>query len=343
MYEVLNSRQQAAKTINNSFYGLLDSSLPFALEIIAEAVTAFGRQSIQHTKAYLEDHGYPVRLADTDSCGVELPATMSTEDVEIWGTRIVQEISSTLFQNKLILQYEKQLRPCLVFQKKMYVGYNPCTKTLLNKGVKAKRRNITPYARQTFTSVIDLLCRVGDAEAAYEYIKARFKFLETIAARPWKLTENGGVEVNIDEFAVSCAIKHSSEYKSTPSLGYRVNQKLPLPLGPAERISYLYYYDEKDHKHTTGKEIANIDKATPIEIMKQHEEWSIDAVKVLQEHQLELLQYFSVVSATLSSRLDCLYNETLTRIKTKQGIIGSIRDCRVVFLNKPARTGTISE
>ena len=62
-YRTLDSRQQAIKTVNNSFYGLLGSSLPFGFERIAESVTTFGRAAIQRTNSYFEP-SYPVTLTE---------------------------------------------------------------------------------------------------------------------------------------------------------------------------------------------------------------------------------------------------------------------------------------
>ena len=237
-YQTLDARQQAIKTVNNSFYGLLGSSLPFGFEIIAESVTALGRYAVRETQKYLENKGYPVRLMDTDSCGIELP---SVEEVSTLCKRLARSISEEVFDCKLILEYEKQLRPCLIFKKKMYAGYDPSTDGLLIKGLSAKRRNIMPFVRKTFQQVLQLLCRHGDAEGALEYVRARFKYLLELR------------NANLEDFSITSSIKHKTEYKGTPSLGYRINQKLPHPLSPSERISYVYYYDKTNPKHNGSK------------------------------------------------------------------------------------------
>ena len=48
-YKRLDARQQAVKVISNSFYGILGASNFFGLQVIAEAVTAYGRCAIQKT------------------------------------------------------------------------------------------------------------------------------------------------------------------------------------------------------------------------------------------------------------------------------------------------------
>ena len=324
-YQTLDSRQQAIKTVNNSFYGLLGSSLSFGLEIIAESVTSFGRSAVQRTQRYLENAEYPVRLMDTDSCGIELPASLSPDEVSAVCTAVARDISNDVFEGKLTLEYEKQLRPCLIFKKKMYVGYDPSTDDLLIKGLSAKRRNIMPFVRETFQHVLQLLCHYGNADGALTYVRRRFQYLLEIRG------------TKLEDFAITSSIKHRLEYKGTPSLGYRVNQKLPWPLGPGERISYVYYYDMSDPKHNGSKRQGNwlpgsaIDTTLPLEMMLNH---SIDVYKVLVQHERELRQYFRAVSVKHSNLFDRLYRETAMSIRVGRGC-SKFKNYDIKFLNYP--------
>jgi DNA polymerase elongation subunit (family B) len=332
-YKQLDSRQQAIKTINNSFYGLLGSSLPFARQIIAEAVTAFGRNAVQKTQRYLEKQGYPVRLMDTDSCGIELPGTMHVSEVSALCKKLAHDISNKVFGRKLVLEYEKQLRPCLIFKKKMYVGFDPKEQDLLIKGLSAKRRNVMPFVRETLWQVLDLLCRKGDVDGAYEYVEKRFHFLLKVANQTW-----GSTSVKLEQFALTSAIKHHSEYKGTPSLGYRVNQKLPQPLGPGQRVSYVYYYDGTNTKHNGSKRGGNwlpgaaIDTVLPLEVMKEHPSACIDVLKVFNQHERELRQYFRAVSVKHSKAFDCLYMDALRSVNMERGC-STFRNYDIKFLN----------
>jgi DNA polymerase elongation subunit (family B) len=333
VYRQLDSRQQAIKTINNSFYGLLGSLLPFGLQIIAEAVTAFGRNAIQKTQRYLEARGHPVRLMDTDSCGIELPDSMSTPEVSELCETLVQEISSEVFDSKLILEYEKQLRPCLIFKKKMYVGYDPKNKDLLIKGLSAKRRNIMPFVRGSLHRVLELLCREGDVQGAYDYVRTRFDTLLKLAKTPWNTSG-----IVLEDFALTSAIKHVSEYKGTPSLGFRVNQKRQQPLGPGQRIFYVYYYDPTDPRHNASKRKGSwmpgtsIDTVLPLNVMREQPDCFIDVLKVLEQHERELRQYFRAVSVNYAKQFDVLYKETLRNIKECRGCT-TFRNFSVKFLN----------
>ena len=323
-YKTLDSRQQAIKTVNNSFYGLLGSSLPFGCEIIAESVTAFGRTAVQKAQHCLERNGYPVRLMDTDSCGIELPASMSVDDVSTLCKLMAKNISKEEFDGKLSLEYEKQLRPCLIFMKKMYAGFDPSADDLLIKGLSAKRRGVMPFVRQTLQNVLQLLCCSGDIEAAIKYVATRFTFLLELKECQ-----------NLEDFTITSAIKHFSEYKATPSLGYRVNQKLPQPLGPGERIRYTYYFDKTDPKHNSSKKKGKwmpgtaIDTALPIDLMVKKR---IDVYRVLQQHEKELLKYFRTVSVHHASRFEKLYLEAIMAVKTDRGC-SSCKNYHIVFLN----------
>jgi DNA polymerase elongation subunit (family B) len=322
-YRTLDARQQAIKTVNNSFYGLLGSSLPFGFELIAESVTTFGRVAIQRTNDYLGP-SYPVRQGDTDSCGIELPASMPIDEVEALCTRLAHEISEKLFNGRLTLVYEKQLRPCLIFKKKMYVGYDPSVDDLLIKGLSAKRRNIMPFVRETLQHVLQLLCRHGDAEGALSYVQARF----------WHLLGDGSRLVQ--DFVITSSIKHHSEYKGTPSLGYRVNQKLPQPLGPGERISYVHYYDAMNPKHNGSKCQGNwlpgiaIDTVLPLALMHNR---MIDVYKVLEQHERELRQYFSAVSVGYANQFESLYRDASLSVKFRRGCT-QCKNYDIKFLNE---------
>ena len=114
---------------------------------------------------------------DTDSCGIELPASMPPEEVSALCKTMACDISDDVFKGKLTLVYEKQLRPCLIFKKKMYAGYDPSVGGLLVKGLSAKRRNIMPFARETLQRVLQLLCQHGDVAGALTYARRRFRSL----------------------------------------------------------------------------------------------------------------------------------------------------------------------
>ena len=321
-YCLLDFRQQGIKTICNTFYGFLGSQLPFAFPVLAECVTRKGRQAITKTKNYLENLGYTVPFGDTDSCAPCFPKSMDVEKVEQKCTELARVISSELFGNKLTLEYEKQLRPCLIFKKKMYAGYDPRTDQLLIKGLSAKRRDSMPWVRNTFQTVLELLCREGDIERAYSYVEERFKTLLKVMGKGWEQTP-----IPLEDFALTSKIKHKSEYKDELRLplAYRVNQKAPQPLGPGERVSYIYYYDSEDEKHNGSKRSGtwlpgnNIDTVLPLEVMKERPGCEIDVLKVLTQHENELQQYFRAVSDQFAAKFKLLYESSREKIFKSRG------------------------
>ena len=320
-YKILDSKQQGIKTICNTFYGFLGSVMPFAMRLIAECVTAVGRDAVQRTQSYIEQRGYKVVFGDTDSCGCVFPETMSEQSVEETCEKLARVISAEVFDNKLILEYEKQLRPCVIFKKKMYVGCDPRTGTLLIKGLAAKRRNFMPFVRESFKCVLELLCR-GEIEQAFSYVEQRFSTLVSMSCVPWSEAHFPPLE----DFAISSKVKHRSEYKGTPSLGYLVNQKLgAASLCAGSRISYVYYYDKSDRRHNGSKRSGHwspgktIDILLPVQIAQHRTNLVIDVYKVLDQHHKQLYMYFRGASYQYASRFERLYNEAISTVKKQRG------------------------
>jgi DNA polymerase elongation subunit (family B) len=318
---VLDSQQQGIKTICNSFYGVLGASNGFfGLRILAEAVTAYGREAVKKAQKFLEDRGLPVRMMDTDSCFFEIPESVSVSDTPDFCRQQAKDISEHLFGNKLTMQYERQLRPALVFKKKMYAGFDPDPNRpeLVFKGISAKRRNVTPFTRETLQTTLRLLCEKGDIQQAFQYVKGRFR----------ELTHNLS-QIPLRDFALTCSIKHISEYKGTPSIGFRVNQKLPHPMSPGDRIEYVHFYDPGNPEKKTKKSKA-IETVLPLELMMQQKtNYVVDVARILEEHHRELRQYFASVSN--STEFDNLYADTQHTIRTQRGCqdVGF----EIVFLN----------
>jgi hypothetical protein len=219
----------------------------------------------------------------------------------------------------------------------MYVGYDPRADQLLIKGLKAKRRNYMPFARETFKSVLIKLCKHGDIDGAFAYVKTRFEQLLHIADKTWKQAN-----LPLEDFVTTANIKHISEYKGRPPLGYCVNQKLgDRCLGPGERIQIFHYYDKRDEKHNGSKNknekwLPGKTKDTAIPLLLAYEDAniSIDVYKVLVQHEEELRQYFRAVSVHHMRQFDVLYMDTLNEIKKIRGCNHkSLKYYAVQFLN----------
>jgi len=201
----------------------------------------------------------------------------------------------------------------------MYAGHDPDKKELVLKGLGAKRRNITPFTRETFQTTLKLLCEKGSVQQAFQYVVERFNLLV-----------NSIHQIPLDEFALTCAIKHLKDYKGTPSIGFRVNQKLEHPLSPGDRIEYVFYYDSTNPNHNTSKS-ALIDTAIPVALMRQNSNYIVDVNKMLEEHYRELRQYFATVSNTI--QFDALYAEAQRKVREQRGCFDEVSQFDITFLN----------
>lgn len=81
-YKIYDMQQNVLKIVMNTYYGV--SGYPkFRLfdRDIGSAVTSVGREILEYSRKIIESQGYSVVYGDTDSCGVELPETMTREEM----------------------------------------------------------------------------------------------------------------------------------------------------------------------------------------------------------------------------------------------------------------------
>ena len=117
----------AAKTVTNSFYGIVGSPFSrFYDRECAEAVTTTGAWVIQRTIKWAQDAGWEVIYADTDSIFVVLPSDDDVtfrEFVAGVNRRLEVETQSRgCRESHLNLDYEKCFRRLLLVRKKRYAG-----------------------------------------------------------------------------------------------------------------------------------------------------------------------------------------------------------------------------
>ena len=127
---VLDGRQLALKVSANSVYGFTGATvgkLP-CLEISA-SVTAFGREMIEATKGFVEEHytvanGYDhdavVVYGDTDSVMIKFGCPL--EESLALGAQAAELITDKLFIAPIRLEFEKVYFPYLLMNKKRYAG-----------------------------------------------------------------------------------------------------------------------------------------------------------------------------------------------------------------------------
>ncbi|GJP75446.1 hypothetical protein CLOP_g5892 [Closterium sp. NIES-67] len=181
---VLDGRQLALKVSANSVYGFTGATigaLP-CLEI-SSSVTAYGRQMIEHTRAFVErqysiDNGYShnadVVYGDTDSVMVMFGVD-SVEEAMRMGRQAAEEISDT-FPKPIRLEFEKVYFPYLLINKKRYAGLywsnSKAFDKMDTKGIETVRRDNCLLVRQVVDECLRRILMERDIPGAVAYVKA---------------------------------------------------------------------------------------------------------------------------------------------------------------------------
>lgn len=215
MEAVYNGKQLAYKISMNSVYGFTGASkgmLP--LLAIASTVTWRGREMIETTKNYVEEHfpGAKVRYGDTDSVMVEFDVQGRTGQAAIdysWqlGEKASEECSK-LFRAPNDLELEKVYCPYFLYSKKRYAAkmYEGASdkegrpilkedgtrlvkfKKIDVKGLQVVRRDTCMYVRKTLKQLLSLVLDSNDPRPAIEYARKCAKELLTGKVDPKELT-----------------------------------------------------------------------------------------------------------------------------------------------------------
>jgi DNA polymerase delta subunit 1 len=188
---VYNGRQLAYKISMNSVYGFTGASkgmLP--LLAIASTVTFRGRQMIDETKTYVEEHfpGAKVRYGDTDSVMVEFDVQGRKGQDAIdysWAQgELASEQCSKLFRAPNDLELEKVYCPYFLYSKKRYAAKmyekkegrdgepsRVVFKKIDVKGLQVVRRDTCGYVRGVLKHLLNLVLESNDPRPAIEYAR----------------------------------------------------------------------------------------------------------------------------------------------------------------------------
>jgi DNA polymerase delta subunit 1 len=185
MEAVYNGQQLAYKISMNSIYGFTGATkgmLPCVA--IASTVTMRGRQMIEETKNYVEEHfpGAKVRYGDTDSVMVEfdVQGRKGQEAIDYSWEQGEQasEQCSKLFKAPNDLELEKVYCPYFLYSKKRYAakmyekkGESVVFKKIDVKGLQVVRRDTCPYVRGVLKHLLDLVLNSEDPRPAIEYAR----------------------------------------------------------------------------------------------------------------------------------------------------------------------------
>jgi len=191
MEAVYNGQQLAYKISMNSIYGFTGASkgmLPCVA--IASTVTMRGRQMIDETKNYVEEHfpGAKVRYGDTDSVMVEfdVQGRKGQEAIDYsWDQgELASEQCSKLFKAPNDLELEKVYCPYFLYSKKRYAakmyekkGDAVVFKKIDVKGLQVVRRDTCMYVRGVLKHLLDLVLNSEDPRPAIEFARSSAKTL----------------------------------------------------------------------------------------------------------------------------------------------------------------------
>lgn len=215
MEAVYNGQQLAYKISMNSIYGFTGASkgmLPCVA--IASTVTMRGRQMIEETKTYVEEHfpGAKVRYGDTDSVMVEFDVQgRKGQEAIDYSWHLGEQASeqcSKLFKAPNDLELEKVYCPYFLYSKKRYAAKmyegksNKDGTPVLNedgsrlvtfkkidvKGLQVVRRDTCMYVRGVLKQLLNLVLNSEDPRPAIEYARDSAKRLLKGKVDPKELT-----------------------------------------------------------------------------------------------------------------------------------------------------------
>ncbi len=185
---MFNGKQLAYKISMNSVYGFTGASVGMLPCVaIASTVTMKGRNMIDETKNYVEEHfpGSKVRYGDTDSVMVEFDVGGRTgmEAIEYsWQLgEQAAEACNSLFKKPNNLELEKVYCPYFLYSKKRYAAklWTKDKAGQMNmdyidvKGLQLVRRDNTPHVREVCKELLDVVLESSDTVAPQALARKR--------------------------------------------------------------------------------------------------------------------------------------------------------------------------
>ena len=160
-YRILNERQKAVKVLANATYGYMGwVGARWYCKECAEAVTAWGRQTIRHAIKIAESLGLKVIYGDTDSLFV----TYDKEKVEELIKRIKDELGLDIKIDKV---YK---RIFFTEAKKRYAGLLTDGRIDI-VGFEAVRGDWAEIAKEVQEKITEILLKEGSTDKAIEYVR----------------------------------------------------------------------------------------------------------------------------------------------------------------------------
>jgi len=240
---VFDGRQLALKISANSVYGFTGAQvgqMP-CLEI-SKAVTGFGRQMIEHTKAYVEDNynkaaGYEhdsiVIYGDTDSVMIKFGTDSLAEAMRL-GEEAAARVTQTFIQ-PIKLEFEKCYHPYLLMNKKRYAGLlwtNTAKHDYMDcKGIETVRRDWCDLTKDIVNTSLRNILIDKDPPKAIAYVKLQISKLLMNEMDMGKLVLSKTFTKSADQYETGNKQAHvmlaERMKKRDPGLAPKVGDRIP--------------------------------------------------------------------------------------------------------------------
>ncbi|MGQ4832797.1 MAG: DNA-directed DNA polymerase [Candidatus Asgardarchaeia archaeon] len=166
-YKLLDNRQKAVKVIMNATYGYAGwSGARWYMRPVAEATTAWGRQTILRAKEIAEELGLTVYYGDTDSLFLEY----DPEKIKKFEEQVEKELGLDIKADRIFKSI------FFTEAKKRYAGID--TKGLLEvTGFEVVRGDWAEIAREVQEEILRIILEKEDVNEAVKYVREVIKSL----------------------------------------------------------------------------------------------------------------------------------------------------------------------
>ena len=310
MKKILNKRQNAFKVAANSVYGQCGASTSmFYNKYVASSCTAGGRTMLIFAKSVIENV-YKNRDCETVYGNVNATAEYIYGDTDsvFFRFKLIQNGKQLLGKDALgismelgkeagdlvtamlkpphKLAFEKAILPFALFSKKRYIGdyYEEDTENCYRKsmGIVLKRRDNSPFLKDSYGGVIDILMKDQDIGKAVEFVQNTMR----------KLVAG---QISLEKLCITKSLR--SGYKNPQSIAHKVLAdrigkrdpgNKPKP-GDRVKFAFIEVQKEKGVKQLQGNKVE-----TPEFIRQQ--KCSIDYSHYITNQLMKpLQQVFSLV------------------------------------------------
>jgi len=250
-YRILNERQKALKILANAMYGYQGwVGARWYCKQAAEAITAWGRQTIRKAINIAKELGLEIIYGDTDSIFVKY----DKEKVEKLIERIKNELG---FEIKIDKIYK---RVFFTEAKKRYVGLLPDGRIDI-VGFEAIRGDWSELAKEVQEAVMEIILKEGSTDKAVEYVRKIIGDLREKKIPISKLVIWKTISKRLDEYAVEAPhvaaarkiIERGGKVTVGSKIGYVIvkgtgrlsDRALPYFMAKIDDVDVNYYIDRQ--------------------------------------------------------------------------------------------------